>query len=92
MDRVKFRRFIPPDTPVTLEVALTAARAVRVKVRALVDGKWRARAGKCSCSTLRLMALRRRHASRPSRSVSPACGPIIWRLLNVPRPGLERTA
>lgn len=46
MDRVKFRRFIPPDTPVMLEVALDSLRdeSARVKVRALVDGKWRARA------------------------------------------------
>lgn len=46
MDRVKFRRFIPPSTPVTLEVTLNELRdeSARVKVRALVDGKWRARA------------------------------------------------
>ena len=46
MDRVKFRRFIPPSTPVSLEVSLHELReeSARVKVRALVDGKWRARA------------------------------------------------
>jgi len=46
MDRVKFRRFIPPGEQVTLEVTLDELRdeSARCKVRALVDGKWRARA------------------------------------------------
>lgn len=46
MDRVKFRRFIPPSVPCTLEITLTELReeSARVKARALVDGKWRARA------------------------------------------------
>jgi 3-hydroxyacyl-[acyl-carrier-protein] dehydratase len=46
MDKVKFRRFIPPSTPVTLEVNVDTLReeSARVNVRALVDGKWRARA------------------------------------------------
>jgi 3-hydroxyacyl-[acyl-carrier-protein] dehydratase len=46
MDRVKFRRFIRPHEPVSLEVTLSDLRdeSARCKVRALVDGKWRARA------------------------------------------------
>ncbi len=46
MERVKFRRFIPPGVPVRLETELVTLReeSALVKVRALVDGKWRARA------------------------------------------------
>lgn len=46
MDRVKFRRFIPPNQHVRLEVELESLRdeSAIVQVRALVDGKWRARA------------------------------------------------
>jgi 3-hydroxymyristoyl/3-hydroxydecanoyl-(acyl carrier protein) dehydratase len=46
MDKVKFRRFIPPSVPVRLETKLVTLRdeSALVQVRALVDGKWRARA------------------------------------------------
>jgi 3-hydroxymyristoyl/3-hydroxydecanoyl-(acyl carrier protein) dehydratase len=46
MDKVKFRRFIPPSVEVELQTELLDLRdeSAVVQVHALVDGKWRARA------------------------------------------------
>jgi 3-hydroxyacyl-[acyl-carrier-protein] dehydratase len=46
MDKVKFRRFIPPATPCVLEAEIVELRdeSAIVDVRALVEDKWRARA------------------------------------------------
>jgi 3-hydroxyacyl-[acyl-carrier-protein] dehydratase len=46
MDKVKFRRFIPPAVDVRLEAEIVSIRdeSAIVDVRALVEGRWRARA------------------------------------------------
>ena len=46
MDKVKFRRFIPPATACVLEAEIVELRdeSAIVDVRALVEDKWRARA------------------------------------------------
>lgn len=46
MEKVKFRRFIPPATPCVLEAEIVELRdeSAIVDVRALVEDKWRARA------------------------------------------------
>jgi 3-hydroxymyristoyl/3-hydroxydecanoyl-(acyl carrier protein) dehydratase len=46
MEKVKFRRFIPPSVPCVLETEIVELRdeSAVVDVKALVDGKWHARA------------------------------------------------